>query len=101
MYSYDGIDHLVRRFQTDDRGWRNWFQTNGVSPLHVTYERLSADREGTVRTMLAAIGVTPPEGWSAQEPIRRQSDAISAEWVAAYHRDRSERGLDALTADVV
>ena len=95
MYSFDGIDHLVRRFEDDDRGWRDWFDANGLSPLHVTYEQLSADRAGTVREVLAAIGVTPPPGWTAPEPIRRQSDATSAQWIAAYHRERSARGLEA------
>jgi trehalose 2-sulfotransferase len=95
MYSYDGIDHLVRRFEHDDRGWRDWFAANGLSPLHVTYERLSDDREGTVREVLAAIGVSPPAGWSAPEPIRRQSDATSAQWIAAFQRERAARGLQA------
>jgi LPS sulfotransferase NodH len=101
MYSYDGIDHLVRRFEQDDRGWRDWFETNSLSPLHVSYERLSADRAATVREVLAAIGVSPPAGWSAPEPIRRQSDATSAQWVAAYRRERAARGLTAPSADTV
>jgi LPS sulfotransferase NodH len=101
VYSYDGIHHLVRLFEDDDRGWSEWFADNGVSALHVTYERLSADREVTVRAVLAAIGVAPPEGWTAPEPIRRQADATSSEFVAAYHRDRSARGLDRPPVDLV
>jgi LPS sulfotransferase NodH len=51
--------------------------------------------------VLAAIGVSPPAGWSAPEPIRRQSDATSAQWVAAYRRERAARGLTAPSADTV
>jgi trehalose 2-sulfotransferase len=101
VYSYDGIHHLVRLFEDDDRGWRAWFADNGVSALHLTYERLSSDREVTVRAVLDAIGVTPPQEWTAPEPTRRQADAISADWVAAYHRDRSARGLDRPPVDLV
>jgi trehalose 2-sulfotransferase len=101
MYSYAGIRHLVRRFEDDDRGWREWFADNGVSALHVTYERLSADREVTVRGVLSALGVDPPEGWTAPDPMRRQADATSTEWVEAYHRDRSARGLDRPPVDLV
>jgi trehalose 2-sulfotransferase len=101
IYSYDGIDHLVRRFQADDDGWRDWFEANGVSPVSVTYQRLAGDREGAVRAVLTAVEVVPTDGWSAPEPIPRQSDGTSAEWVAAYDRDRSARGLGASTADAV
>ena len=83
----------MRLFTADDRGWRDWLAAGELSPLHVEYERMSDDHEGTVRAVLAQIGVEPPEQWSVQEPIRRQSDATSIEWVAAYHRDRAERGL--------
>ena len=91
IYSFDGIDHLVRRFTADDDGWSGLFAAAGRQPLRISYERLAADRESTVRMVLSHIGVQPPPGWSAPEPIRRQGDALSDDWVAAYDRDRLQR----------
>ena len=100
IYSYDGIDHLVKRFEADDLGWNDFFAVNDLEPLKITYEDLAADRIGTVRTVLSLVGATLPDGWAAPEPIRRQGDAISDQWVDAYHRDRAERGQgDAVSVD--
>jgi trehalose 2-sulfotransferase len=92
VYSYEGIDHLVKRFEADDLGWNDFFAVNELEPLRIDYEDLAADRIGTVRTVLSLVCASLPEGWSAPEPIRRQSDATSDQWVAAYYRDRAERG---------
>jgi LPS sulfotransferase NodH len=100
VYSYDGIDHLVKRFEVDDLGWNDFFAVNELEPLKIAYEDLARDRIGTIRTVLSLVGAALPEGWEAPDPIRRQGDAISDEWVAAYHRDRAERGqADSVGAD--
>ena len=89
QYQFDAIDHLVRRFQDDERGWDNFFSRHGVEPLRIAYEdELVADRDGTVRRVLDWLGVSPAPGWHAEEPLRRQADTDSDDWVAAYHRDR-------------
>ena len=100
VYSYDGIDHLVKRFEADDLGWSEFFAVNDAEPLRIAYEDLTRDRIGTVRTVLSLVGASLPEGWTAPDPIRRQGDAISDQWVDAYHRDRAERGQgDAVSVD--
>ena len=89
-YSYAGIHHLVCRFESDERGWRAIFEQLAIEPLVVGYERdLESDRAGTVRAVLSRLGVAPPAGWVAPEPLPRQADALSEEWVAAYHRDHA------------
>jgi trehalose 2-sulfotransferase len=89
-YLFEGIDHLARRFTADDEGWRACFSRHDITPLRLSYEDdLERDPDGTVRRVLEWIGVSPPPGWTAREPTRRQSDATSEQWVAAYHRDRA------------
>jgi trehalose 2-sulfotransferase len=88
-YRFEAIDHLVRRFEADERGWESFFSQHGAEPLRIAYEdELVADRDGTVRRALDWLGVSPPRGWRAEEPLRRQADTDSDDWVAAYHRDR-------------
>lgn len=88
-YRYEGIDHFVHRFEVEDEGWRRLFSRCGIEPLRIIYEDdLEGDPEAAVRRVLEWIGVDPPAGWRPGGAPRRQSDAISDEWVAAYDRDR-------------
>ncbi len=92
-YSFEGIDHLVARFEADEDGWRRFFAEHEITPLRISYEHdLEHDRERSVRMVLTHIGVTAPPGWALVEPIARQADALSEEWVATYHRDRARLG---------
>ena len=101
QYRFEGIDHLVRALYEEDRAWCEFFSAHGVSPFSIVYEdQLDGDRDGTVRRALAHIGVGAPPGWQAVEPIKRQADAMSEEWVAAYHRDAARHGGNRSAADV-
>jgi trehalose 2-sulfotransferase len=100
-YRFEGIDHLLSALHEEDRAWAEFFADHGVSPLSLVYEDdLDVDRDGTVRRALDYIGVSAPPGWEAAEPIKRQADATSEEWVAAYHRDAAQRGGKQAAADV-
>jgi trehalose 2-sulfotransferase len=90
QYRFEGIHHLVSRLESEDRGWRDFFSEHGLEPLSISYEDdLKLDPDGTIRRALSWIGVQPPEGGTARQPLRRQSDSLSEEWVAFYHRDVS------------
>jgi trehalose 2-sulfotransferase len=92
-YRFEAIDHLVRRFEAEERGWRRFFSVHAIEPLTIAYEdQLASDPDRTVRRALEWVGVTPPAGWHAAAPMRRQGDRDSDDWVAAYHRDRAAVG---------
>jgi trehalose 2-sulfotransferase len=92
QYRFEGIDHLVRSLQADDEGWQEFFNRHRITPLRITYEdQLEPDPEGTVRAVLDYIGVQPPGSWRPRVKLRRQADALSDDWVAAYHRDAALR----------
>jgi trehalose 2-sulfotransferase len=84
-YSFDGIDHLVQALAADDRGWERFFVNAGIEPLTVLYEEdVEPDRTGTVLRVLERLGIDPPAGWEAPEPIARQADSLNDDWAAAY-----------------
>jgi trehalose 2-sulfotransferase len=98
-YRYEGIDHLVELFESEDRAWSGFFTEHRIEPLVISYEdHLERDQDAAVRSVLALIGVPPPVGWEAVQPMKRQADALSEEWVGAYHRDRAQRGQPSATA---
>lgn len=91
-YRYEGINHLVELFESEDRAWGGFFAEHWIEPLVISYEdHLERDQDAAVRSVLALIGVPPPAGWEAVQPMARQADALSEEWVAAYHRDRARQ----------
>jgi LPS sulfotransferase NodH len=87
-YRFEGIDHLVRRLQSEDRSWREFFSEQGLQPLTIHYEDdLERDPGPAIRGVLSWLEVELPAGMTPQPPLRRQADALSEEWIAAYHRD--------------
>jgi trehalose 2-sulfotransferase len=93
QYRFDAIDHLVRRFEAEERGWKRFFTAHAIEPLTIGYEHdLTSDPERTVHRALEWVGVAPPAGWHATAPMDRQGDADSDDWVGAYHRDRAGIG---------
>lgn len=97
-YSFEHLDHLVQSLSENDVGWERFFREHQVPALKVQYEDdLLRDREGTVLRALRHIGLEAPEGWHPAEPIKRQADSLSEDWVAAYHRDAGAREQAALS----
>lgn len=94
VYRFAAIDHLVRRITRERKGWQRFFHRHGLSPLQLAYEDITADRRGAVAAVLALLGITLPATWNPSDPTARQADEQSEAWVAAYHRDCAQRGID-------
>lgn len=96
-YSFEGIDHLVRSLRAEDDGWAGFFADRGIEPLRLLYERdLDLDPVQAVRDVLSFLGLEAPPSWHPVEPLHRQADSLSQEWVATYHRDAAARSQPAL-----
>ena len=95
-YHFEAIDHLRSRFEADEAGWERFFDQYGIKPLVIGYEDdLEVDRAGAVRAVLHHVGIADPVDLARQDPLTRQADAMSEDWVAAYHRDRAGSGRQA------
>lgn len=91
-YSFEGISHLEQSLATDDESWGLLFDALAIEALEITYEDdLERDQTATIARVLELIGIALPTGWTAAAPISRQADALTEEWVAAYHRDAAAR----------
>ncbi len=88
QYRFEGLRHLVRALEAEDSAWAEFLAIHGVTPLEIVYEDdLEAGHDRVVHRVLQHLGIAAPRGWRAAEPIKRQADALSDDWVAAYHRD--------------
>jgi LPS sulfotransferase NodH len=94
VYSYAGIDHLVRMLDAHDEAWSAWFAEHEVEPLRLTYDELAADPPAVLRRTLEFLGVADqtPIQPASEPPMRRQAGAQSVEWAERYLRDREARG---------
>jgi LPS sulfotransferase NodH len=91
-YSFDGIEHMRRRLSADDEAWGRHFLRHAIDPLELIYETdVTPDPAGAVSRVLQYIGVAVPHGWAPAARTARQSDGLSDEWHAAYHREATER----------
>jgi trehalose 2-sulfotransferase len=89
-FDFDEIDAFVRLGEIEDSQWRSFFRQYNIEPLELTYEELVQDVEGTVRAILAYLGI-PVENINPPPPtLRAQADDRSREWEARYRRMRQD-----------
>lgn len=72
---------------TADRDWENWFVDQGIAPLRLTYEALSADPPATLRLVLDALGLDSSPANTAVPDVARLADATSRDWVPRLRAD--------------
>jgi LPS sulfotransferase NodH len=89
-FSARRIGELEAALAAGDARWESYFAETGREPLTLYYEDFALDYEGTLRRALAWLGLTAP-AQIAPPRLRRQSDAISEEWLARYADDTSAR----------
>jgi LPS sulfotransferase NodH len=69
--------------------WDAWAAGQGVTPLHVAYEELSADPKATVAKILAALGRDPAAATHAEVQPARLADATSLAWAERYRAEQT------------
>lgn len=88
---YDAV-RITERMEmlcTYDDAWTCWFEAQGIKPLHLTYEALSADTLGVLRKILSYIEKDPNCAGDVTPGTRRLADETSAAWIAKYRRTHS------------
>jgi LPS sulfotransferase NodH len=89
QFSFAAIHHLAQRLEADDRSWRSWFAQEGIAPLTVEYDELSADPRARVGEVLAHLGL--PDVDVPEPPTRRQGDETSRAWARRYREQAGAR----------
>lgn len=90
-YHAGAIAHVVTMLQEQDKGWREWFAEEGVTPIDVPYPVLWRNLTQIVGTVLEALDLDPR---LAPPPVlERQADQRSDEWVDRYRADAAKAGL--------
>jgi LPS sulfotransferase NodH len=94
VFSYEAVDHLVRRLQADEAAWEEHLAAHAEQTVTVGYELdLERDREATVERVLRHLDVAVPAGWTADAALHRQADELTERWVGEFAREREQRSL--------
>ncbi|QBF30962.1 Stf0 family sulfotransferase [Thalassococcus sp. S3] len=75
-------------FQASDDAWAAWFDHQGLQPLHITYEALSANPLATVARVLRYLGRDPAAARELTLPVAKLADATSQSWIDRFKSER-------------
>ena len=67
--------------------WDAWAAGQGIVPLEVSYEGLSADPAGTLAMILEALGRDPAVAARGEGQTARLADAVSTAWAERYRAE--------------
>ena len=96
-FHFLAIDYLVRQIEEHERAWQRYFEEAAIRPFNVVYEDLSANYEGTALQILEYLNIPIPEKpLFAARRMKRQSNALSEEWVERYNMLK-QRQADAVS----
>ena len=90
IYDRQAIGALVREATCQDDAWRTWFIQHTVEPVRLSYESLSRDPQGSLRMVLAALGLDPAAAKTAVPPTARLANGESEQWIARYRAETAK-----------
>jgi LPS sulfotransferase NodH len=68
--------------------WRGWFAREGIVPMEMSYEELSADPQAAMARLLGALGRDPEIANRIAPRTAKLADAQSTEWAERFARQR-------------
>lgn len=84
---YDGraIARHLARIADNHARWRRYFARNGIQPLWLTYEQLTANPDATVRAVAGHLGFDEDVAVDlASVPLSIQRDQLSEQWRSRF-----------------
>ena len=70
-----------------DRNWEQWFATEDIDPLRITYEELSKSPVETLRAMLDHLGLERQAADGVELGVAKLADGINQDWVARFRSE--------------
>ncbi len=86
-YDFDRIARMLAELEQFDAAWRTWFEEQGIEPLRIGYESLSANPVEAVARVCKALGVAEPASARVKAGVAKLADAISLEWKRRYQSE--------------
>ncbi len=88
--TYDGA--AIRRHYEEmlamDRQWLDWFDREGIRPLRLTYDELSADPRAALGRVLRGLGLNEDAASGVAVGVRKLSDGINRAWIERFQAEQ-------------
>lgn len=91
VYDSAKIAACVNVMTAYDRSWNDWFTREGVDPVRLSYDDLSADPVGILRKMLESLGLDPAAAVGVTPKVKKLADGINDDWAARFRAEHSLR----------
>ncbi|MEZ0335372.1 MAG: Stf0 family sulfotransferase, partial [Gemmatimonadales bacterium] len=87
QYDFARLHREVAKLEAYDAAWHAWFDAQGIVPLRIGYESLSADPAATLIRVCAALGLPSPDAEDVKPGVAKLADATSLDWTRRYRAD--------------
>lgn len=83
-YDFSALKACRDRFVQFDQDWNNWFAEQGIEPLRLSYDDLSACPLVELKKVLAALGLPKSAADPVQPGVAKLADGINAAWIEQF-----------------
>lgn len=84
VYNAGEIRTWYERFAAYDRDWIAWFARQGIEPLRITYEALSADPLESLRKILSRLGLNCDAASGVTPGVAKLADVTNQHWAERF-----------------
>nr|WP_274709134.1 Stf0 family sulfotransferase [Nitratireductor luteus] len=88
--SYDSneIQACAETMAVYDDDWNHWFASEGIEPVCITYDDLSADPLEILRYLLDCLGIDRAAADGIEPSVKKLADSTNQDWVARYRSEQ-------------
>lgn len=87
VYRPSEIRFTYNEFLAFDLRWQHWFQAQGIAPYQITYDALSADPLGTLKSLLVELGLDASAAGGVVPGVAKLADATNREWAEKFRAE--------------
>jgi LPS sulfotransferase NodH len=86
-YDFARINREVMELESYDTAWNSWFTAQGIAPLRIGYESLSANPAAALTSICEALGIQAPNARDVSPGVAKLADETSQDWMRRYRLD--------------
>lgn len=100
VYDAQAIRSCVQDMTAFDLAWDRWFTTEGIEPLRVSYEALSADPNVVLAQVLDNLGLNREAASGIEPGVAKLADRTSRDWAYLF-RSEPDTGPEPLPSAIL
>ncbi|MEO1249952.1 MAG: Stf0 family sulfotransferase [Pseudomonadota bacterium] len=89
VYDSEAIRARFDEASALDRQWEDWFSTEGIEPLRVSYHDLASDPPATLRRILEKLGLNGEAATGVEPGVAKLADKTSNDWARRFRSELS------------